>query len=162
MAVWAFVLGGFLSLSLVVLITLALAFSYQNIHCIGDKRIICWADWTCTEDGQVNVLREYFSSYSDKCLFGSTPEKCNCGSNGNPVAPPPGDTSDMGYHASVVAGGGVNNVQDNPYSSTNEKVAPYNPTGYGSNDTYNNSNQNLCGNAYPVPVASTNPSSNSS
>lgn len=160
MAAWAFVLGGFLSLSLVILITLALAFSYQHLHCTGDKRIICWADWTCAENGGTNVLREYFTAYSNKCLFDSTPEKCNCGSNGNPQAPPLGDASDLGYHATVVAGAGANNSQTNPYSTTGDMVKPYNAAGYTDNGTYNNSNQNICGNAYPVPVAS-NPPSNS-
>lgn len=146
MAAWAYVLTGFLFFSFAVLLTLAFAFSYQHVHCVGDKRIICWADWTCSENGGTNVLREYFDKgYASKCLFGSNPNDCNCGANG--TTSPPTDDSDLGYYRNVVGG---DNSQPNPYNPGT--VQPYSANGYNTPDTYNTSPQNLCGNVYPVPV----------
>lgn len=124
MAVWAFILGAILVVSLTFFITIGLIFNYQTLHCIADQRILCWADWTCkNENGvEVNVLSEYFNTYANKCLFGAT----NCGCDAN---------SDMGFTQNYQSG-----ATANPYNTGSKPLYT---------DGTESSPQNLCGTFYP-------------
>lgn len=124
MQLWTVIVGSLMILMLLVFCSMAIVFNYQRINCIGDKRVLCWADWYCPNDGTppgIFVLREYFLPYANKCLFGAT---CDC--------------DGLGYQ---------DTLDNKPGYANNIDVygAPQ-PSGFG---IYSNDNQNMCGSNYP-------------
>lgn len=128
---WVYIVGALLTVSLLFFVSFAIIFSFQKLHCTADRRILCWADWTCNgatpSSPSINTFINHFEPYANKCLFGNTCE----------VEP------DLVNH--INGGWTGTNVPSttNPYTGGSTNV--YN-TQYPASD----SPQNMFGSAYPA------------